>query len=47
MKNPNHPDREDLITWFGRPYDPEEFDLDLVNRDLEDPEKAWSRKIQN
>jgi len=47
MKNPKHPDREDLIEWFGRPYDPEEFDLALVNRDLEDPEKAWSRKIQN
>ncbi|HEY5038211.1 MAG TPA: plasmid pRiA4b ORF-3 family protein [bacterium] len=46
MKNPNHPDREDLITWFGRPYDPEEFDLGLINRDLEDPEKAWTRKIE-
>ena len=47
MKNPKHPDREDLLNWLGTPYDPEQFDLALVNSDLENPEKAWSRKTES
>lgn len=47
MKDPKHHDRDDLLAWLGEPYDPEKFDLEQVNRDLQDPKKAWSRKAND
>lgn len=46
MKNPNHPERERFLEWLEEPYDPEKFDLKLVNWDLEDIEDAWYRKTE-
>jgi hypothetical protein len=34
LKNPQHPDHEDMMEWIGGSFDPEEFDLDLVNEQL-------------
>lgn len=34
IKDPKHPDHEDLVEWLGRPFDPEAFDLDAINRQL-------------
>ena len=33
MKNPKHPEREDLLDWAGD-YDPEAFDLEKINKQL-------------
>jgi hypothetical protein len=46
MRNPDHPERESLIEWLGRPFDPEAFDLGKINRLLgwskgEDPIGPW------
>lgn len=39
MKDPKHPDREDLLEWLGDvPYDPEAFDLDKINEILKGEE---------
>jgi|SRR5665213_313861 len=43
MGSPKHPDRKKFIEWLEGTYDPEEFDLALVNSDLEDIENAWYR----
>ncbi len=45
MRDPKHPERDRYLEWLGGLYDPEKFDLAMVNSDLEDPEKAWDRKI--
>lgn len=37
MKDKNHPDREDLIEWLGREYDPESFDRAKIRFD--DPDE--------
>ena len=36
MSAPKHPEREDLIEWLGYEFDPEEFDIDDVNEELEE-----------
>lgn len=34
IENPYHPEYEETVEWLGESYDPEEFDLDLVNKRL-------------
>lgn len=36
IKNKRHPDREDMLYWLGGHYDPDDFDMVLVNDMLED-----------
>jgi hypothetical protein len=31
MADPKHPEREELLTWLGEPFDPEAFNLETVN----------------
>jgi hypothetical protein len=47
MRNPKHPEHKQFIEWLGGRYNPEEFDLDLINSDLADIPKAWSRKLES
>jgi hypothetical protein len=34
IKNPKHPQHKDLLDWVGGKFDPEEFDLEYVNKNL-------------
>lgn len=34
MQNPKHPEHEDMMEWMGGPFDPDEFDLEEVNKRL-------------
>lgn len=34
MADPNHEDHDDLTEWYGRPFEPEEIDLDIVTIQL-------------
>ncbi len=34
IQDPDHPEHEEMLDWIGGEFDPEEFDLDLVNRAL-------------
>jgi hypothetical protein len=34
IQDPNHEDHEDMLDWLGGEFDPEAFDLELVNREL-------------
>ena len=34
ISNPNHPEHEDMLEWLGGEFDPEEFDLEQINKDL-------------
>ncbi len=32
MRNPKHPEHQELLEWIGGTFDPEAFDIDEVNR---------------
>ena len=34
LRNPKHPEHEDMLNWVGDEYDPEHFDADTVNERL-------------
>ena len=34
IKDPKHPEHEDMVEWIGGHFDPEEFDLEEVNKQL-------------
>jgi len=34
VRNPDHPEHEDMLEWIGGEFDPEAFDLDEVNEAL-------------
>lgn len=34
IQNPNHPEHDDMLEWIGGSFDPEEFDLDVINRKI-------------
>ncbi|MFH0795808.1 MAG: plasmid pRiA4b ORF-3 family protein [Candidatus Omnitrophota bacterium] len=34
IQNPNHPEHQDRLGWIGGHFDPEEFDLEKINRQL-------------
>ncbi len=31
MKSPSHPEHEEMLEWYGRKFDPSEFDIDEIN----------------
>ena len=31
MRNPKHPEHQDMLEWCGGPLDPDAFDLDEIN----------------
>ncbi len=35
IQDPDHPEHEDLLEWLEDDFDPEAFDLDEINRELE------------
>ena len=35
MKDPNHEEHESYLEWWGGPYDPDAFDLDEINQQLQ------------
>jgi hypothetical protein len=35
IQNPQHPEHEEMVEWIGGEFDPEAFDLDEVNRELQ------------
>lgn len=34
IKDPKHPEHEDYLGWIGNNFDPEAFDIDVINRRL-------------
>jgi hypothetical protein len=34
IKDPNHPEHEDMLEWLGGEFDPEAFDVEAVNKAL-------------
>ena len=34
IKDPRHPERDEIVKWMGGDFDPEKFDLEAVNRAL-------------
>ena len=40
LKDPSHPEHEDMLEWIGGDYDSAFFDLDAVNKQLV-PRKGW------
>ena len=36
MAKPRHPDHRRLMAWYGRPFDPEKIDLDMLHARLEE-----------
>lgn len=43
IRNPQHPEREDLLDWVGGEFDPETFSVDEVNRRLASLQRAWAK----
>jgi hypothetical protein len=35
IRDPKHPEHEEMREWVGGEFDPEVFDLDEVNRELQ------------
>lgn len=35
IQDPNHPEHEDMLEWIGGEFDPEAFDLDVINDELD------------
>ena len=47
LADPDHEDYQDVIEWMGDKFDPEKFDRDAVNRQLQKvfkPEKKRAKK---
>jgi hypothetical protein len=36
ISNPKHPEHDEMLEWLGAEFDPEEFDLEEINEDLEE-----------
>jgi len=36
IKDPNHPEHEEMVEWVGGEFDPEAFDLEEINESLRD-----------
>ncbi len=41
MQDPKHKDHESYLEWWGETYDPEEFDLDEINRELQNIDRLY------
>ena len=35
IRDPRHPEHEEMLEWIGGSFDPEEFDLEAINQDLQ------------
>ena len=35
IQDPQHPEHEEMLAWVGGEFDPEAFDVDEVNRELQ------------
>ena len=35
LKDPTHPEHEDMLEWVGGSFDPEQFDMDAINEALQ------------
>jgi hypothetical protein len=35
IQDPQHPEHEEMLEWVGGEFNPEAFDLDEVNRDIQ------------
>ncbi|MGH9890728.1 MAG: plasmid pRiA4b ORF-3 family protein, partial [bacterium] len=35
IRDPKHPEHEEMLEWVGGNFDPEAFDLEVVNQDLQ------------
>lgn len=42
IKDPDHPEHEDMLEWLGEDFDPEHFDAEEVNQRLS--QRSWSRR---
>lgn len=40
IRDPKHPEHKDMMEWFGGKFDPEEFDLQAVDRELRGSTRA-------
>ncbi len=43
MKNPKHEEYKSMVTWFGKKYDSEKFDVKKVKFD--NPKTRWKHAI--
>ncbi len=34
ISNPAHEEHESMLEWYGIPFDPQDFDIDLTNAQL-------------
>ncbi len=35
IQNPRHPEHKEMLEWIGSEFDPEEFDIEEINRALQ------------
>ena len=45
LKDPKHEQHDELLEWIGGQFDPERFDLEEVNAELEDLRKGRSPRL--
>jgi len=46
IRDPNHPEHEELLDWVGAEFDPEEFSVDDVNRRLAPIQRWWAKALK-
>ena len=45
LRDPEHPEHDEMVDWVGGEFDPEAFDLDEINRELQNlPSPAVGRR---
>jgi len=44
LKDPSHPEREDMLDWLPGDFDPEKFDVETVNRRLGGSQRGVSKQ---
>ena len=44
IRDPEHPEHEEMLEWVGGEFDPEAFDLDEVNRELQHLTESEERR---
>ncbi len=47
IRNPDHKEHEEYLTWIGGAFDPEMFDLEAVNGRLRTMGRGWSTESSN
>lgn len=46
IRDPNHPEHQDLLDWVGGEYDPKVFSVDEINRRLAPIQRWWSKSLK-